>query len=108
MLEGWRVQQLARNPAFSTVGKRLTAIRAFAHADAFPWLWKAQMLDEWLGDLRSVGGLRRPAIRNYALAVSAVLPLPDQPGLRMGRNARRGSARTRSRCAKSGTPRYTS
>ena len=38
MLEGWRVQQLARSLAFSTVSKRLTAIAAFtAHADAFPW-----------------------------------------------------------------------
>ena len=26
MLDGWRVQQLARNLAFSTIGKRLAAI----------------------------------------------------------------------------------
>jgi integrase len=72
MLEGWRAQQLARNLAFSTIGKRVTAIRAFtAHADAFPWAWTAQMVDEWLGDLRAVRGLRRSTIRNYALAVSA-------------------------------------
>ena len=72
MLEGWRVQQLARNLAFSTIEKRLAAIGAFTrHADAFPWAWSAQMLDEWLGDLRAVGGLRRSTIRNYALAVSA-------------------------------------
>ena len=72
MLEGWRVQQLARNLAFATVGKRLAAVRAFArHADAFPWAWGPQMLDEWLGDLRAVGGLRRSTIRNYALSVSA-------------------------------------
>jgi integrase/recombinase XerC len=37
MLDGWRAQQLARNLAFSTIGKRLTAIRAFTrHVDAFP------------------------------------------------------------------------
>ncbi len=72
MLEGWRVQQLARNLAFKTVDKRLAAIRAFTrHADAFPWAWGPQMLDEWLGDLRSVSGLRRSTIRNYALSVSA-------------------------------------
>jgi integrase/recombinase XerC len=72
MLEGWRVQQLARNLAFATIEKRLAAIGAFSrHADAFPWAWSAQMLDEWLGDLRAVGGLRRSTIRNYALAVSA-------------------------------------
>ena len=58
MLDGWRVQQLARNLAFSTVDKRLAAIGAFTrHADAFPWAWGAQMLDEWLGDLRAVRGL---------------------------------------------------
>ena len=72
MLDGWRVQQLARNLAFSTTAKRLAAIGAFTrHADAFPWAWTAQMLDEWLGDLRAVGGLRRSTIRSYALAVSA-------------------------------------
>ena len=72
MLDGWRVQQLARNLAFSTTGKRLAVIGAFTrHADAFPWVWTAQMLDEWLGDLRAVGGLRRSTIRSYALAVSA-------------------------------------
>ena len=72
MLDGWRAQQLARNLAFSTIGKRLAAIRAFTrHADAFPWAWTAQMADEWLGDLRAVRGLRRSTIRNYALAVSA-------------------------------------
>ncbi len=38
MLDGWRAQQLARNLAFSTIGKREAAVRAFArHADAFPW-----------------------------------------------------------------------
>jgi integrase/recombinase XerC len=72
MLEGWRAQQLARNLAFSTIEKRLTAISAFTrHADALPWAWTAQMVDEWLGDLRAVKGLRRSTIRNYALAVSA-------------------------------------
>ena len=32
MLEGWRAQQLARNLAFSTIGKRLAAIAAFTRA----------------------------------------------------------------------------
>jgi hypothetical protein len=37
MLDGWRNQQLARNLAFSTIGGREKAVRAFArHADAFP------------------------------------------------------------------------
>jgi integrase/recombinase XerC len=72
MLDGWRAQQLARNLAYTTIEKRLGAVRAFAHhADAFPWAWRSQMLDEWLGDLRSVRGLRRSTIRNYASTVAA-------------------------------------
>jgi len=72
MLEGWRAQQLARNLAFSTVGRRQAMVRAFAlHADAMPWQWGPQMLDEWLGELRGVKGLRRSTVRSYASSVSA-------------------------------------
>lgn len=72
MLDGWRDQQLARNLAVSTVDKRLGVVRMFtAHADAFPWAWRPQMLDEWLSDLRAVRGRSRSTIRNYTLAVSA-------------------------------------
>jgi integrase/recombinase XerC len=45
-------------------------VQAFArHADAFPWLWSAQLMDEWLGDRRSVGNLKRSTLRNYQEAV---------------------------------------
>ncbi|MFC7280012.1 tyrosine-type recombinase/integrase [Paractinoplanes rhizophilus] len=72
MLDGWRAQQLARNLAFTTIEKRLATVRALTgHADAFPWAWRSQMLDEWLGDLRSVRGLRRSTIRNYSSTVAA-------------------------------------
>jgi site-specific recombinase XerD len=72
MLEGWADQQLARNLAPSTIEKRASAVRAFAaHANAEPWQWTAQMLDEWLGDLRGVRGLARSTVRNYSLAASA-------------------------------------
>jgi hypothetical protein len=71
MLEGWRVQQLARSLATSTAGKPATAVRAFTrHDDAFPWDWTAQMLDEWLGELRGIRGLARSTIRAYGLDVS--------------------------------------
>ena len=51
MLEGWRHQQLARNLSLATVAARERAVRASTvHADTFPWLWTAAMLDEWLGD----------------------------------------------------------
>ena len=70
MLEGWRNQQLARNLALATIAARERAVRAFtAHADAFPWLWTATMLDEWLGDLRAVRGLRRSTLRGYQEAI---------------------------------------
>jgi integrase/recombinase XerC len=47
-------------------------VRAFAaHADAFPWQWGPHMLDEWLGELRGVKGLRRSTVRAYASSVSA-------------------------------------
>jgi integrase/recombinase XerC len=71
MQDGWRAQQLARNLAFGTIDSRLAAVRAFAvHADSYPWLWRPQMIDEWLGDLRSLRGLARSTIRNYARSVS--------------------------------------
>jgi hypothetical protein len=70
MLDGWRNQQLARNLAFSTINGREKAVRAFSrHADAFPWLWSAQLVDEWLGDRRAVGNLKRSTLRNYQEAV---------------------------------------
>src|SRR5262245_43650905 len=49
MLDGRRAQQLARNLAQATIEKRLNAVRAFTtHADALPWAWRSQMLDDWL------------------------------------------------------------
>jgi site-specific recombinase XerD len=70
MLAGWRDQQLARNLSLATIAARERAARAFAvHADAFPWSWSAALLDEWLGDLRSVRGLRRSTLRGYQEAI---------------------------------------
>jgi len=72
MLEGWRAQQLARNLALATAVRREAMVRAFAaHADAMPRAWGPQMLDEWLGELRGVRGLRRSTVRSYASSVSA-------------------------------------
>ncbi|MGH3203305.1 MAG: tyrosine-type recombinase/integrase [Streptosporangiaceae bacterium] len=80
MLDGWRAQQLARNLAFSTIGRREAMVRAFAsHADAFPWRWEAQMVDEWLGELRGVKGLRRSTVRSYASSVSAFCRYSTDP-----------------------------
>ncbi len=70
MLDGWRNQQLARNLAFSTINGREKAVQAFArHADALPWNWTSALVDEWLGDRRAVGNLKRSTLRNYQEAV---------------------------------------
>jgi integrase/recombinase XerC len=66
MLDGYRNQQLARNLSFSTINGRERAVKGFVgHADAFPWAWSPQMVDEWVGDLRSIRHLRRSTLRNY-------------------------------------------
>ena len=72
MLLGWRNQQLARRLALATVESRERQARAFAgHAQAYPWSWTAQLIDEWMTDLRAVRGLRRSSLRGYQLAVKA-------------------------------------
>jgi integrase/recombinase XerC len=71
MMDGWANQQLARNLGAETIAKRAAAVRAFAsHANAQPWEWSAQMLDEWLGDLRGVRGLRRSTVPGYAASAA--------------------------------------
>lgn len=72
MLEGWRNQQLARNLARSTVEGREGTVKAFAgYVSAYPWAWTPAMVDEWLGDLRSLRDLKRTTIRSYSEAVRA-------------------------------------
>ncbi|MFJ3926315.1 hypothetical protein [Streptomyces sp. NPDC090022] len=39
--------------------------------NAFPWHWTPAMVDEWLGDLRSLRELKRSTIRSYSEAVRA-------------------------------------
>ncbi len=70
MLEGWRNQQLARNLAFATIAARESEIRRFVvEAGEYPWRWSPQMVDEWLGDQRSVRHLRQSTIRAKAISV---------------------------------------
>ena len=77
MLDGRRAQQLARNLAFGTIDKRLNSVRAFArHADAHPWSWRSQMIDEWPADLP---GRRRSAVRNRKDATMTVKPRASAP-----------------------------
>ena len=80
MLAGWRDQQLARNLSLATIAARERAARAFAaHADAFPWAWSAALLDEWLGDLRAVRGLRRSTLRGYQEAIRLLCVYQTDP-----------------------------
>ncbi|MFD5300965.1 hypothetical protein ACFWJU_37965 [Streptomyces mutabilis] len=55
MIKGWR-----------NVGDQERAIRAFTrHADAMPWQWTPQHVDEWSADLRAVHGCVRSTLHNY-------------------------------------------
>src|SRR5258708_2557791 len=83
MLDGWRNQQLARNLARSTVEGRESTVRAFAaYVSAYPWAWAPAMVDEWLGDLRSLRELKRTTIRSYSEAVRSFCPFATQPPYR--------------------------
>ncbi|WP_053682523.1 tyrosine-type recombinase/integrase [Streptomyces sp. WM4235] len=70
MVNGWRSLQLARNLSPGYVGDQERTVRAFArHADAMPWQWTPQHVDEWSADLRAVRGCVRSTLRNYQGAV---------------------------------------
>lgn len=72
MLIGFANQQLARNLARTTVEGRENTVKAFAtYVSTYPWHWTPAMVDEWLGDLRSLRDLRRSTIRSYSEAVRA-------------------------------------
>lgn len=80
MLVGFANQQLARNLARTTVEGRENTVRAFAaYVNAFPWEWTPAMVDEWLGDLRSLRDLKRSTIRSYSEAVSAFCRFVTDP-----------------------------
>ena len=80
MLAGFANQQLARNLARTTVEGRENTVRAFAaYVNAYPWQWTAAMVDEWLGDLRSLRDLKRSTIRSYSEAVRAFCHLVTDP-----------------------------
>lgn len=80
MLGGFANQQLARNLARTTVEGRENTVKAFAsYVNAFPWQWSAAMVDEWLGDLRSLRELKRSTIRGYSQAVRAFCTYVTDP-----------------------------
>jgi len=80
MLAGFANQQLARNLARTTVEGRENTVRAFAaYVNTYPWHWTAAMVDEWLGDLRSLRDLKRSTIRSYSEAVRAFCHFVTDP-----------------------------
>ena len=55
-------------------------MKAFAgDASAYPWAWTPAMVDEWLGDLRSLRDLKRTTIRSYSEAVRAFCQFATDP-----------------------------
>ncbi|MFE7464568.1 hypothetical protein ACFU6R_10735 [Streptomyces sp. NPDC057499] len=72
MLTGFANQQPARNLARTTVEGRENTVKAFAaYVNTYPWFWTPAMVDEWLGNLRSLRDLKPSMIRSYSEAVRA-------------------------------------
>ena len=81
MLQGWRNQMLARNLAASTVGNRLSQMRAFAeHNASYPWQWSTAMADEWFADLRAVHQRARSTVRGYQVSLRGFCDYVTDPG----------------------------
>ncbi|MGW2102813.1 tyrosine-type recombinase/integrase [Streptomyces olivaceoviridis] len=80
MIKGWRNQQLARNLSSGYVDDQERTVRAFTrHADAMPWQWTPQHVDEWSADLRAVHGCVRSTLRNYQGSVRQFCDFPTNP-----------------------------
>ena len=70
MLAGWAGQQAARGLGGETISGRRGRVRSFAdHAGCPPWLWTAQLFEEWCADLRSVHHVAASTLRGQAGAV---------------------------------------
>jgi hypothetical protein len=66
MLDGWRNQQLCRNPAYDTIDARIRLVERFlGYTNEFPWTWTAAMVEEFFSDLRSMSRRRQSTIRGY-------------------------------------------
>lgn len=66
MLAGWRNQQLSRNLQIATVDQRIRCVRQFLdRSNEYPWRWTPSLVEEYLGDLRSVHKLAHSTIRAH-------------------------------------------
>jgi hypothetical protein len=109
MLTGFANQQLARNLARTTVEGREGTIKAFAaYVDAYPWQWTPGMVDEWLGDLRSLRDLKRsrPSCRGSSPTATTTWPGSGPSAARAGCR-RSGTRPCHSRRLRPGAPAQT-
>jgi integrase/recombinase XerC len=67
MLEGWQRQQRSRMLRPSTIRSGVALVRRVReHAEAWPWEWAAEDVEDFISDLASAPLYRRPAtLRNY-------------------------------------------
>lgn len=67
MLEGWERQQRSRMLRPNTISSGVALVRRVReHAEAWPWEWRAEDLEDFFSDLASAPLHRRPAtLRNY-------------------------------------------
>ncbi len=80
MLEGWAMQQRARNLATETIRARLELVRRFqVHAGEFPWAWTPRHVEEWSTDLLAVKGLAPSTLRGYQQAVKSFCGYASDP-----------------------------
>jgi hypothetical protein len=103
-LRGYAVMLLAAGRDRGSVGKLLQMLRGFVvWADAWPWEWTAQDVDEWSADMRD-RGLALSTLRNRQGVVRRFCEYavnPQSPGSSV---ARKSSARSLSRSVMSGIP----
>jgi integrase/recombinase XerC len=75
VLDGWRAQQRSRGNKERTIGVGVWLVeRLRAHADAWPWEWRAEHVEEFVSDLASEPRPCRPAtLRNYQSRIRSFL-----------------------------------
>jgi integrase/recombinase XerC len=70
MLDGWKAQQLSRGLSVVTVDARERAVRRLhVYSNEWPWLWTAQIADEWFTDLRVHKRITHSTLRSLQGAV---------------------------------------
>lgn len=80
MVDGWRVQRLARNLSFATVEAGARVVSRFTESvGRYPWQWEAADLESFMADLRQNGGRTQLTVRSYGLTIATFLPYVCDP-----------------------------